>query len=104
MRRYSFGWPYLENALLSNITTQELSERAGISRGLLRRIENGDPACIGFEVATLLATAFQSDYDDLCSRTPLIAENSHKCTLSFPAASERQRAEIRDDSSEPTQQ
>ena len=38
-------------------TAQETAERAGISRGLLQRIEKGDPKCeIGatFEVATLL--------------------------------------------------
>ena len=38
-------------------TTQELAERAGISRGLLRRIENGDPKCeigVVFEVASLV--------------------------------------------------
>lgn len=39
------------------IRAQELAERAGISRGLLQRIERGDPGCsIGavFEVATIL--------------------------------------------------
>lgn len=38
-------------------TAQELAERAGISRGLLRRIEQGDLKCeigVVFEVATLL--------------------------------------------------
>ena len=39
------------------LTTQEISERAGISRGLLQRIEKGDLKCeIGafFEVATIV--------------------------------------------------
>ncbi|MFK7794971.1 MAG: helix-turn-helix transcriptional regulator [Gammaproteobacteria bacterium] len=39
------------------LTTQELAERAGISRGLLQRIEKGDPACsigVVFELATLV--------------------------------------------------
>ncbi len=39
------------------LTTQEVAERAGISRGLLQRIEKGDLKCeIGavFEVATLV--------------------------------------------------
>lgn len=38
-------------------TAAQLAERAGISRGLLRRIETGDPGCsIGavFETATLV--------------------------------------------------
>ena len=40
--------------------TQELAERAGISRGLLQRIEQGDAGCsIGavFEVATIFFNA-----------------------------------------------
>lgn len=39
------------------LTTQDLADRAGISRGLLRRIETGDPRCaIGsaFEVAAIV--------------------------------------------------
>lgn len=39
------------------MTAQEVADRAGISRGLLQRIEKGDPKCeLGatFEVATIL--------------------------------------------------
>ena len=39
------------------LTAQELAERAGISRGLLQRIEKGDPKCeigVAFEVATIV--------------------------------------------------
>ncbi|MCP4414364.1 MAG: helix-turn-helix transcriptional regulator [Gammaproteobacteria bacterium] len=39
------------------LTEKEISDRAGISRGLLNRIEKGDPKCqIGavFEVATIV--------------------------------------------------
>lgn len=39
------------------MTTQEVADRAGISRGLLQRIEKGDPKCeLGatFEVATIV--------------------------------------------------
>lgn len=39
------------------MTAQEVAERAGISRGLLQRIEKGDPKCeLGatFEVATIV--------------------------------------------------
>jgi len=47
------------------LTAQELAERAGISRGLLQRIEKGDPKCaIGavFEVAAIVGVAlFNSD-------------------------------------------
>ena len=41
----------------AKLTTQELSERAGISRGLLQRIEKGEMTCaIGsvFEVAAIV--------------------------------------------------
>jgi transcriptional regulator with XRE-family HTH domain len=51
------------------ITVQTLSERAGISRDLLHRMERGDPACsigVVFEVATILGLKlFQADYNDL---------------------------------------
>jgi transcriptional regulator with XRE-family HTH domain len=47
------------------LTTQALADRAGISRGLLQRIEKGDPGCaIGaaFEVAAIVGIPlFDSD-------------------------------------------
>ncbi|HFD12328.1 MAG TPA: XRE family transcriptional regulator [Crenotrichaceae bacterium] len=39
------------------MTAQEVADRAGISRGLLQRIEKGDPKCelgAAFEVATIV--------------------------------------------------
>lgn len=39
------------------LTAQDLAERVGISRGLLQRIEKGDPKCeigVVFEVAALM--------------------------------------------------
>ena len=48
------------------MTVKEVAERAAISRGLLQRIEKGDPKCaIGsvFEVATILGVPlFNSDH------------------------------------------
>jgi transcriptional regulator with XRE-family HTH domain len=41
----------------SHLTAQELADRAGISRGLLQRIEKGDLKCeigVVFEVATIV--------------------------------------------------
>ncbi len=54
------------------ITRQELSERAGVSRDFLYRLENGDPACkIGtvFEIAAILGIhLFQLNHEDLAIR------------------------------------
>ena len=51
------------------LTAQELADRAGISRGLLQRIEKGDVKCeIGavFEVATIVGVAlFEADETSL---------------------------------------
>jgi len=51
------------------LTAQELADRAGISRGLLQRIEKGDVKCeIGavFEVATIVGvTLFEADETSL---------------------------------------
>lgn len=51
------------------MTTAELAERAGISRGLLQRIEKGDPGCaIGavFEVAAIVGVRlFDADLPTL---------------------------------------
>jgi transcriptional regulator with XRE-family HTH domain len=53
------------------MTTEELSDRAGLSRGLLRRIENGDLGCtIGavFEAAAILGVRlFDADESKLSS-------------------------------------
>lgn len=53
------------------ITTSELAERAGISRGLVQRIEKGDPGCaIGavFETATIVGVRlFDADQTALSS-------------------------------------
>lgn len=51
------------------MTAQDVADRAGISRGLLQRIEKGDPKCeIGaaFEAAAIVGvTLFESDTDSL---------------------------------------
>tara|TARA_B110000879_G_C11128011_1_gene494730 strand:- start:1227 stop:1565 length:339 start_codon:yes stop_codon:yes gene_type:complete len=74
------------------ITTQELSDRANISRGLLRRIEKGDPSCsIGcfLEVASILGIAlFNKDNDELTKENKrmehtlvLLPSKVHKPTI-----------------------
>ncbi|MFH2060855.1 MAG: helix-turn-helix transcriptional regulator [Pseudomonadota bacterium] len=54
------------------LTAQELADRAGISRGLLQRIEKGNLKCeIGavFEVATIVGIKlFESDENDMAKQ------------------------------------
>ena len=61
-----------------NMTVQALADRAGISMGLLRRIENAHPSCsigIVFEVASILGIAlFNADYDTLVLQNKIIEE------------------------------
>lgn len=64
------------------ITTLELSERAGISRGLLQRIEKGDLNCkIGavFEVAAIVGVKLFDTDDTTLSK--YIRETDDKLTL-----------------------
>lgn len=53
------------NRILRKMTAQEVAERAGISRGLVQRIEKGDPRCaigVVFEVATIVGVVlFDAD-------------------------------------------
>lgn len=41
---------------LQNLTAEQVAERAGITRGTLRRLENGDPA-VGLRVTLSVARA-----------------------------------------------
>ena len=56
------------------LTSEELAERAGASRGLLHRIEKGDPGCaIGsvFEVAAIVGVRlFDADHRRLRRASP----------------------------------
>lgn len=60
------------------MSAQELARRAGISRGLLQRIEKGDPRCeigVAFELAALLELPlFHADREQLQSRNRLADE------------------------------
>ena len=59
-------------------TVAQLAERAGISRGLLQRIETGDRGCsIGavFEVAALVGIRlFDLDHERLASNNQMLAQ------------------------------
>lgn len=79
------------------ITGQELASRAGISRSLLQRIENGDPSCaIGavFEAAVLAGVPlFEADPGRLQSH---LSTANERLTL-LPQAARKPRRVIHDD-------
>ena len=79
------------------MTAAELAERAGLSRGLVQRIEKGDPGCaIGavFEAAAIVGVRlFDADQAAL---TTMIGAN--KATLALlPQAVRASRIEAKDD-------
>ncbi len=79
------------------ITVQELSDRAGISRGLVQRIEKGDPNCsIGaaFEVATIAGVPlFELDSRQLSQK---INQANEKLAL-LPKSVHKPRQNVNDD-------
>jgi transcriptional regulator with XRE-family HTH domain len=79
------------------ITAAELAERAGLSRGLVQRIEKGDPGCaIGavFEAAAIVGVRlFDADQTTLANR---IAAATTTLTL-LPKAVRASRIEVKDD-------
>lgn len=79
------------------LTAQELADRAGISRGLLQRIEKGDLKCaIGavFEVATIVGIKlFDADETTL---TKHLSQTRDKLTL-LPKSVRRKSRVARDD-------
>ncbi len=79
------------------LTLAELAERAGVSRGLIQRIERGDMGCaIGavFEVATIVGIGlFDADQSTL---TASISSNRQTLTL-LPESARTSRKAIKDD-------
>jgi transcriptional regulator with XRE-family HTH domain len=79
------------------LTFEELAERAGISRGLLHRIEKGDPGCaIGsvFEVAAIVGVRlFDADQPTLAK-----AVTSNEATLALlPKSVRKSTRPVKDD-------
>lgn len=79
------------------MTTTELANRVGISRGLLHRIEKGDPRVelgAAFEAAAVVGISlFQSDLAGLSDRNKAVAE---KLAL-LPKAVRKPAPEVADD-------
>jgi len=78
-------------------TAAQLAERAGISRGLMQRIERGDPGCsvgAAFEVAALLGIRlFDLDRETLTANNHIAAQT---LTL-LPSAARPTRKPVKDD-------
>jgi transcriptional regulator with XRE-family HTH domain len=79
------------------LTAKELSERAGMSRGLVHRIEKGDPGCaIGavFEAAAVVGVRlFDADQVTLANTI-----NANTATLALlPNAVRASRLKVKDD-------
>ena len=76
------------------MSTLNLAERAGISRGLLRRIEAGDPGCtIGavFEVATVVGVRL---FDSEQVRISQAIENNREVLTLLPKSIRTPRTEV----------
>ena len=79
------------------LTAQELADRAGISRGLVQRIERGDPGCaIGavFETAAIVGVRlFDADQSTLANQISV-----HGTTLALmPKSVRRSSPKVKDD-------
>ena len=79
------------------LTAREVAERAGISRGLLQRIEKGGPKCeigVVFEVAALVGVRlFEADETALSRR---LSDTRDKLAL-LPKSVRRKSGPVRDD-------
>jgi DNA-binding XRE family transcriptional regulator len=79
------------------MTTTEAAARSGISRGLLHRIESGDPGCtIGaaFEVAAVVGLPL---FDAKESTLTHALETNREVMRLLPRSIRRQRTEVNDD-------
>ena len=92
-----FGQSIRAERIAGRMTAEQVAERAGISRALLRRIEKGDPGCaIGaaFEVAAIVGVPlFAADPVMLAS---LQKAGEEKLAL-MPKAIRQPRKVVKDD-------
>lgn len=79
------------------LTAQNVADRAGISRGLLQRIESGNPKCeigVAFEVATIVGVGlFDVDENTLAGH---LSRTREKLAL-LPKSIRNKPREVRDD-------
>lgn len=87
-----------ETRLERKVPAKEVAERAGISRGLLQRIEKGDSNCaigVVFEVAYLLGIRL-FDHNAEGSLSTTLVKTKEKLAL-LPKAARRSAREVDDD-------
>lgn len=87
-----------EKRLERRMTTQEVADRAGISRGLLQRIEKGDLKCeIGaaFEVALIVGVPLFGMEDEHALRAQ--REQTQARLALMPRSVRTARRQVRDD-------
>lgn len=91
------GYLIRAGRLEQKLSTERLATRAGISRSLLYRIENGDPSCsIGavFEVAAIVGVAlFEQDRAGLKAR---LADYETRLAL-LPKSIRKPETKVEDD-------
>ena len=79
------------------MTAAQLAERAGVSRGLVQRIEQGDPGCaigVAFEVAAILGVRL---FDADPSRLTTMLGDSKATLALLPRAARVPKTEVTDD-------
>lgn len=101
--RYSYDAIALLGALIREarkerkLTAQEVADRAGISRGLMQRIEKGNPKCeigVVFEVATIVGVKlFDADEAGLSKH---LRDTRSKLAL-LPKSIRKKSRVVRDD-------
>ena len=86
-----------ESRIEQKLTARELADRAGISRGLLQRIEKGHPKCeigVVFEVATIVGIKlFDPDKNTL---TKYLRQTEEKLAL-LPKSVRKKPKAVHDD-------
>lgn len=92
-----FGQAIRAERIAGRMTAEQVSQRAGISRALLRRIEKGDPGCaigVAFEVAAIVGVPlFTADPGDLAS----LQRTSEERLSLLPKAIRQPRKMVKDD-------
>jgi len=92
-----FGQSIRAERLAGRMTAEQVAQRVGISRALLRRIETGDPGCtigVAFEVAAIVGVPLFTE--DPAALNALQKVSGEKLAL-MPKAIRQSRKAVKDD-------